>query len=628
MLFYLVALVIVSLVAFHRKKQAEEEGGSATMAQYGGQFSLGVLMLTTFSSTFSGYTVSGVPANAATGGYISIRWIVAIVAIALGMLAYYPRLRRLSQVRGYTSPGDFIGDRYGSQALQLCCSICACIPQFFYLTVQLVSFAVTVEGLTLGAIPKIWGLVIFAVIVLAMEMLGGMNSVVLSDALQAGLMITGFLCMLVVLILQYGWLSSFTPANCASLGFVNMTSRALLTELGDVGETPETCMVQEADCKAYGCLEDVKPDWFKPPGLKAQCGFFFFVLNMFAFPLNPHMVQRAYIAKSDQALRVVVGVMFVAGFLCMPPGIMAGLVVATFGKSWSIEPSSPFAAVTSQLMQMGVLQYALAVVLTCSSLAAIMSTADSVMLGVSNTLSLDLFKGWIAPDASERATVHFGTGISALMVTVGIAFGYWITDAHFGNLLLLQNGILLQIVPAYVFGLYLDPSPSAVGWGLGVGLAAFFAGFALSNLGMNPLKGYVPDSNIGFFVNVAVLLLVNLAPRSEDNNATNGVSVLKFLHGKPVTRLSSQEINDCMVGTSEPPRCLLLIVSGLVLCSTPFWAEDDYTIRLGMPDWALMVVLLTIVAAVLGITGALLWRPVCEATNAIGSDSDDDSEEE
>jgi len=416
---------------------------------------------------------------------------------------------------------------------------------------------------------------------------------------------------------------------------VNQSSRALLEELGEYGKTPALCTTNATECEAYGCLEDVRPQFFQPlemKGKSGQCTFFFFVMNMLAFPLNPHMVQRVYIAQSDQALRFVVGIMFVAGFLCMPPGMMAGLVVATFSKTWTIEPSSPFAAVAAQLMEMGPLQYVLAVVLTCSSLAAIMSTADSVMLGVSNTLSLDLFKGYISPRATESMTVHFGTAVSAIMVLIGILFGFFITDKQFGTLLLLQNGILLQVVPAYVLGLYFDPSPLAVACGLGAGLVVFFAAFTLSNLGMNPTKDYVPEPNLGFFVNIAVLLvsvLTNFSANKSPNyhDASSG-TYINSVSGKPSSRLSLQEIEDCMVNTSEPPRFLLLIILALVLGSTPIWSGDDYKLVLGMPDWAFTIVMISIAAAVLGIIGTCLWQPVRECDNAVEVDSESDYDED
>ena len=50
-----------------------------------------------------------------------------------------------------------------------------CGPQHFKLTVQLVSFAELLRGLTQGAVPKLPGIVLFTAIVLTMKALGGEN---------------------------------------------------------------------------------------------------------------------------------------------------------------------------------------------------------------------------------------------------------------------------------------------------------------------------------------------------------------------------------------------------------------------------------------------------------------------
>ncbi len=96
-----------------------------------------MLLLTTFASVFSGYTVVGVPNEAGMNGFTAIRWIGATAFVGLGFMIIFPRLRRISMVREYTSPGDFVFDRYRSKTVRLICTLCLCVPQILYITVQL-----------------------------------------------------------------------------------------------------------------------------------------------------------------------------------------------------------------------------------------------------------------------------------------------------------------------------------------------------------------------------------------------------------------------------------------------------------------------------------------------------------
>lgn len=72
-------------------------------------------------------------------------------------------------------------------------------------------------------------------------------------------------------------------------------------------------------------------------------------------PLQPHMVQRAYIASSDANLRIVMAAMLVAPFVAQPPGILIGLTKSAYNPSWPLvdQEVSAFSGLTSQLKMTG-----------------------------------------------------------------------------------------------------------------------------------------------------------------------------------------------------------------------------------------------------------------------------------
>ena len=74
-----------------------------------------VLALTYFSTTFSGYTVVGVPAETAAKGWGVGTWYGLLVIATISNLTFTPRIRCIGTRRKYVSPSDLIGDRFNSE---------------------------------------------------------------------------------------------------------------------------------------------------------------------------------------------------------------------------------------------------------------------------------------------------------------------------------------------------------------------------------------------------------------------------------------------------------------------------------------------------------------------------------
>jgi len=511
------------------------------------------------------------------------------------------------------------------------CSFGLCIPQFFYLTVQLVSFSTLLSGFTLGAIPKLWGMVIFAILCLTMELLGGMHSVVLSDAVQACIMIAGFIIMPLVLVWRYGTLSDFGGADCASLGYVNQTSLRLLRTAGDMVSAPETCpnglfvTSPMSGCEPFGCIAAARPDFYRFPTVPQRAGYFWFVVNMVAFPLNPHMVQRAYIAQSDWALRLTTFVVLLAPFLTVPPGLMTGMVRATYGMSWPLaqQDATAFASVGSEIMKFGFLPYVLVAVVTCSSLAAVMSTADSVIMGVANTLSVDIFKGILRPKATSNQVVQFGLVISCFMLVVGIAWGINISPSMFPLLLTLQNGILLQVVPTYLIGLFGSLSTRAGIAGILVGTLCFFVHLIVNAVAEEKILANVPEPDVGFIANVIAVLVVQVFFPGEDDDYKDSAALARF--GE---RLTLSGIREYMADTWEPNMFLIATVVAGTILTTPFfpdlWPADE--IIMGFPAWAFFALVLMLACMFPGLAAAYTWKPG-EIASSEESEDDENGED-
>jgi Na+/proline symporter len=113
----------------------------------------------------------------------------------MGWCALCPRLRAVSVLRGYISPVDFIYDRYQSTPLRNFTVICQVLPTVFSLVGQFVAMKAQIETISGGAVNGNIGNCILAFIILIYESFGGLESVAMTDVVQAFILVFSFLCL-------------------------------------------------------------------------------------------------------------------------------------------------------------------------------------------------------------------------------------------------------------------------------------------------------------------------------------------------------------------------------------------------------------------------------------------------
>eukprot|EP00854_Cymbomonas_tetramitiformis_P015091 gene15091-17842_t len=74
-----------------------------------------------------------------------------------------------------------------------------------------------------------------------------------------------------------------------------------------------------------------------------------------------------------------------------------------------------------------------------------MSTADSALIGVSNTLSVEVFKDLMSPHAEERTVVLAGKCVSTMTIIVALVWGTTDPNLDTGIMANWQNGLLIQV---------------------------------------------------------------------------------------------------------------------------------------------------------------------------------------
>lgn len=285
--------------------------------------------------------------------------------------------------------------------------------------------ALAIPGLTLWQASAA-----LAAVAGAYTIFGGLRAVVVTDSVQAVLMIFGAAAILAVgLEAVGGW-------------------GALMERLGPA----HTALMRPPD--------DMLLPW---PGILGVV-----LLGFYYWTLNQYFVQRALAARSlDQGRK---GALF-GGLLKLPnlflmivPGMIAVVLFPGLGN-----PDLVFPTLAFELLPVGLR----GLVLT-ALVAAVMSSLDSAITAVASIVTMDFVRP-ARPAMSGRALLWVGRAVAAAAMIAAAAYAPLI--AEFGSLFRYFQATLAYLVPpvvaVYLLGLFW-PRATAAGafWGLVTGVAA------------------------------------------------------------------------------------------------------------------------------------------------------------
>jgi Na+/proline symporter len=338
---------------------------------------------TLFASLFSGYTVIGVPNEAFKLGWLSIRWLPTLMAIVTGYFGTGLRLRKSSLLRNHQSPVDFITDRYQSQLLRYTVVFLQVLPTLIYLAAQVIAIKGTFNSIFELNPDSVYPVVIIMALILIFEWVGGLNSVALTDTIQALIMVLSFIIIPSVMVRNFG-------------GWADLD--------------PETYP---------------KPEFYQTLSREQQWDFWQFSLINFSFFTLPHLLQRTYAARDLKSLKWGYAVMTAGPWFTSFVGIFMGTVgvailVNEDGSPQS--PSNPFAAILEEIMNLGGFAKGAGVIAVTASLAAIMSTADSLIIAISQLVTVEIIYP-LRPTASPTEISWIGKGVSFMAVVVALLVG-------------------------------------------------------------------------------------------------------------------------------------------------------------------------------------------------------------
>ena len=337
-----------------------------------GSRSLGpaLLMSSMLAANIGAASTVGVAGKAYQEG-VSAWWWVGSAGIGSLLFAFTvaPALWRLAKTHQFYTTGDYLEFRYGA-AIRTALSIVICVAALILLAGQLLAGA-TILKLVIG-IPLWGGALIGGAIMTIYFVAGGLLGSAWVNSLQLVVMLGGFLVALPVVLENAGGLQGVSHPSGAPPFFGNFVHSS-------------------------------------GPG----SGWMFLVLTAPSFLISPGLIQKAYSARSESALKLGIGLnaLVLMSFAFVP------VIFGMAARSTQLVITSPNDVLPAFLMT------ALPAWLGALALSAVFSTevdtCDTILFMLSTSISKDVYKRHINPSASDAQLLR----VARLAAAAGGAAG-------------------------------------------------------------------------------------------------------------------------------------------------------------------------------------------------------------
>lgn len=378
-----VAMVWIGLKGMKRTATADDF--ATARGSYGGL----LLGLSYMAVVASGSTFVGIPGLAYAYGFKAGYYpMLYPIGIYLGTMLVARRLKRKGdRLLSFTVP-DFLGDLYRSSALRVISALIS-IFLIYYLMAQ-VAAAGQMFDVILGVPYKI-GIVLAIALVVLYMVTGGAHADIVTDAVQGGMML--FIAVLVIgaFIVGVG-VDGFGP------GAINAAMPAEMK--WDVHIDPEA------------------------PTFSSWWALVLLLIAHLGFVSLPHLGNKFFALRSGAHLRTFVIMSSVTG-LAVGFMFLGGIL----GRAMGIEVEKPDAIIPTLFKE--TLPAWGAALLAVTILAAIVSTADGLLMSISQIFANDLYrKTWVrlrggdlnSPEVDRRALIvgRVGVVLAGVVATVAV----------------------------------------------------------------------------------------------------------------------------------------------------------------------------------------------------------------
>jgi len=507
---YLVLSKIIPLWLSRKQKQSSEG-----FFLGGRNFIWPMIGFSLFATNMSGASFVGLAGAGYSQGIsvYSYEWMAAIILIffIFFLLPFYIKSG------AYTMP-EFLEKRYDNRLRRSFSGLLI----FFAIFVDAASplYAGALVGLILFPGMDLWvGVIILAALAGVLSIFGGLGAVVISDTIQAVVLIIGGF---IVFLLAFEAIPSWQELTAAA---------------------PEGAL------NIIQPLSDPNLPW---PGLFSGV----LIVGIYFWTTNQVMVQRVLGAKSMDHGRW--GSIF-AGFLKLPilfimvlPGTMAIILYPDLQS-----PDMVFPTLVADLMPVGVRGIILAALV-----AAITSSVDSVLNSTSTLVTMDFIKP-LKPDVSEKTLVIVGRITTTIVMIIAVIWAPQIQ--YFPSLWTYLQSILSYTTPPIV-AIFLG----GVFWrkanrhgafttfilGIGIGIIGFFVNEILGMIRIH----YLYSAGILFILSLVILYVSSIISTKDAEDKSEGL-----IWTKKVWREESKALEGLPLWKNYRFQALLLFITTAVI---------------------------------------------------------------
>jgi SSS family transporter len=351
---YIGLMLVLGWIGSRRVRSADDF--ATARRSYGPLF----LALAFAATTASGATFLGSPGLGYQYGVASI-WgkFLYPIGVYFGVLISMRLIASSGHKFGNRSIPEYLGDRYQSEGIRLLVSIFSLVL-FFYIAGQLVSGLVMFE--TMLGLDPIWALIITTSVLLAYVVLGGAHADILTDGIQGAMMLLVAVVTIALFLLGFG-VEGGLPGVMVRL--------------------------EELDPNTVGLLNRSTPlyhSWWSIVAL---------LLAHIPLGLLPHIGNKLWALKQDEDRLVFVKQAFAIGLTLGLLGLGGLLARAVLGDALFAAGSNPNQALPQLFIEL--FPTWLAALIGVGILAAIMSTADGLVISSSQIIANDIYRRSIVP---------------------------------------------------------------------------------------------------------------------------------------------------------------------------------------------------------------------------------------
>lgn len=397
---YLAILVCIGYLGYKRTAPTAEDYFLANRGL--GTFLLVLTFIATYASLWT--FLGAVGGNYRLGITFISMMMCWNVLWPLMFWVFGPRVWALGMKQKYLTYSEFIADYYSSKGLGFAAAIIGVFAMIPYIAIQVMGGGIAISTFTGGAISYQLGCSLMFLVLVVYVFIGGLKSVVWTDALQ------GIFFLVAMIFL-------------ASVG---------LARVGGVGNLFHT-------------LAESQPELLLPGGMGSGIWLGWIFTWGFAIMI-PHMFQRMLVAKSPQVLGKSATILsVVSGFVQTIPVFLLGIICVVLipgltGKA----TDSVTIAFASQFLSTPV-----GAIIVAGAFAAGMSTYDSQLLSASSLVTRDMVVNFAGKKLSPRSEMWLGRWA---VLGLGIIV-YFFALGRVGLLAVISTAATAICVSAYIFPL-------------------------------------------------------------------------------------------------------------------------------------------------------------------------------